>query len=783
MVGASKILTVSYGTFSCTLEGFDDPFNTMKAIAEYFRDLAAEDRYFGAEPPTPDAAMLHRIAEREIQRRVEAKIQENGVILRAEETAPAAAPAVALAPAAPPAPVAPPPAAPAPAAAAPAAAAPAESESVAAKLSRIRSAVVQARNAARPAPVAAAVPLVSDYIEDEHAESYLPEEDSEAVAALIEAEEALPEAFAPEAPDEITEEVAQEASFAAAVAEADLAEEPQAEAAPEAPAAVEAAADLPPEDTHPEAAVDDWANAVRAEAEFGDAPAVADHPATAEDDLMVTLATLVTAPEAEVEEAAAEASEAEPAALAPAPDLADLPAEVFGDELSGLLATLAVEAEPQPAAVIEDDEAFAEDAAEEALEAETFGAEVFADEDLVDAAEAEAVTEIEAADATGPAEAEEATLAAVLAEADAAPAAKEAAEVAPQPEEPAQAVADKIQRARARVIKIRRIEPTTAAPAPEAPAAAAEPVSALSPEDEADLLRELAEVEREASPTPPAAEVPAKPVVVPRPVRPVRHLTPRPAPVPGPEPQRNRLESPEDGEAAVSRLIAQTNSQMEGAENRRRLSAIAHLKAAVAATVAERLSGGARAATEAERIDPYRADLSRIVRPSQTAPKGQRERPSPLVLVSELRVDRRPDETAPRSVSPTQIHAVRSGSAVAAERASGEDEDEAEDDAALIADTKGFAEFADRLGAHGLPALLEAAAAYVACVEGRPHFSRPQLMRQIGGVVEEDEASREDALRGFGNLLRAGKIAKVKRGQYALTEASHYLSEARKLVG
>jgi len=87
MVTSSKILTVTYGTFSCTLEGFDDPFTTLQMVAEYFRKLAAEDRYFGGVPQVPDTDTLKRIAEENNPKGIAAEIGENGITLRQSDEA------------------------------------------------------------------------------------------------------------------------------------------------------------------------------------------------------------------------------------------------------------------------------------------------------------------------------------------------------------------------------------------------------------------------------------------------------------------------------------------------------------------------------------------------------------------------------------------------------------------------------------------------------------------------------------------------------------------------
>ena len=94
-----------------------------------------------------------------------------------------------------------------------------------------------------------------------------------------------------------------------------------------------------------------------------------------------------------------------------------------------------------------------------------------------------------------------------------------------------------------------------------------------------------------------------------------------------------------------------------------------------------------------------------------------------------------------------------------------------------------FADFAESLGATALPDLMEAAGAYCTLILDTPSFTRPQLFRQMDQLTNLAPLSREDSLRGFGKLLRDGRIQKSVRGQFTLSQTSPLLHEAKRIAG
>mgnify|MGYP007047028918 CR=1 FL=1 len=227
-----------------------------------------------------------------------------------------------------------------------------------------------------------------------------------------------------------------------------------------------------------------------------------------------------------------------------------------------------------------------------------------------------------------------------------------------------------------------------------------------------------------------------------------------------------------EDEAAMSRIMSQTEAELAEPASSRRRQTISQLKAAVAATEAARALGeGTQDNGDAE--NAFRDDLNQVVRPRR-ATRGdsqtERPRPAPLKLVASQRVDT-PMPSASASERPAApIRPRRVARAAAAAPVE------------VPHDATSFAEFAENMGASELPELLEAAAAYIAFVEGAEEFSRPQIMQKVRALAPDD-FNREDGLRSFGTLLREGRINKISNGRFQVSDQTRFHPQRRSAAG
>ncbi len=801
MVQNNKVLTVSYGTFSCTLEGFEDSFGTMKAIAEYFRDLAADDRYFGAEPPQPDADMLARIAQREIARQVEARSGAHGIHLRAA----APAPLESVGPAT-----------------------PAGTTQLAATTQPAASQSAASQSAA-PAPTAAAEPG------SEAPANPVPTAPFAEAAATTESMARQAEHRSGSPVDWSSDEsnAADHADQEAVLWGVNTTLTP-AEPAPAATGELLHSATIPAEDMMaaplraPTSAPDIQPSSDSIAAKLQRIRAVVEK-APVEDDADFTEDEHAEGLEIEDHAALDEAlsnlsieaeTEDEADTLATSNSVADLDTEESAgeDSISAILDRLNL---------TRSGEANETDGSEETPEAEhvTAAAEAVESEPT-EMARDESAVEVAGQRAAKP---------------EQKPAAEEQETSEPVvPRRPVRGRIIRVKRAQAdaSLIDATAEEAAEATPLPaeegrgdESPTksvGSSAPIeSSLSDEDEDDLMAELAAVEAdllaasagaadtaedetddedtsaeedevmpEASHHKDDAEAPLAPPAARAEDRALRSDPASPA-------------AP-TGEGDVSRLIAAANHRLSAEEATASRETYNQLRAAVAAAQAD--SGRDDEARREARARAYRDDLASVVRPHSAMPRAAQEagsaarlasgaRAAPLQLVAEQRIDAPSDlsstQDKPVTAQPLRLQreepqvrpamdrpsespyptppakAVEpdadSTAPVRPRRVSSALLDTEEAEPATRVEDGAFAAYARDKGAVELNELLEAAASYMCFVEGRESFSRPQLINKVRMLDGQEGFNREDSLRSFGLLLREGKLKKASNGRFSVS--------------
>lgn len=215
---------------------------------------------------------------------------------------------------------------------------------------------------------------------------------------------------------------------------------------------------------------------------------------------------------------------------------------------------------------------------------------------------------------------------------------------------------------------------------------------------------------------------------------------------------RTRILDLPEADDAMSHILSRADEKLSEPESQRHRDAFAQLKAAVAATEAARQLGDAEEATDPQ--DAFREDYADAVHADE---KAEDDDAAPLKLVA----SQEEGATALTTDRLREIAAFKDSP-----------------------DTmqSGFAEFAEDQGATELSDLLEAAAAYIAFVEGDEDFSRPQVMKKVQ-MASSDEFSREDGLRSFGRLLRQSRIIKLNNGRFQVSDDTRFRPADRAAEG